>query len=653
MKRKIFIAALIASCTTYAENMSNENNGIELAKTVVSTTGFGEKIQNQVNTVTVITGEEISEKNYKNISEVLEKIPGISIEKNVFGNRVDLRGQGLTRSIANVQILVDGVNLNPMVTSHAAMPLDSVEIDSIERIEIIPSGGSILYGGGTTGGVINIITKNKYEGKTESTIGAQVGSYGSTMYKGAFGYNITEKLMFRASYNKTDSDTYRKHAELDNEYYDFMLKYKINPKQDISFKYSNSVSDNLIPPALSASEVETDRSGNNIDLNDVYDLKRSREEYAVNYNYDISQKMKFNLNMSMSEFDLETTTPSGDDKVSLKPKFNYNYGKGSFVFGYDYLDNDYDRVTATNTLESNKLSQSFFIQNRHELGKAELTAGYRYEKADFNLQRFENNNKIYDYDRATDDSAYMIGLNYLYSESGKVYARVEKGFVIPGSNQLIDKDNSASSGYVVNNLQNENFTTVEAGFEDFIGNTSIKGAVFYTNTDEEIAVEHSGRMGTATHEWTYYNIDETVRKGIELSATHLIGNFRVSESIAMIDARIAKGDNKDNYVPGVSPMSVNLDFVYQFDKGIDLGLNINYKDKYYMNEDNSGGMVNSKTVTNLIASYHFDNGLKLYGGINNLMNEKYYEEVTYSSRSGYSYDPASERNYYVGFNYKF
>lgn len=647
MKKQLCIVALIISSIAYAENSSS----IDLEKTVISTTGFGETTQRLVNTVTVINSDDIAEKNYKSITEVLEKFPGISIEKNVFGNRVDLRGQGLGRSIANVQIFIDGVNLNPMVTSHAAMPLDSIDLDSVERIEIIPGGGSILYGGGTAGGVINIITQNSYERRLESSIGAEVGSYGTTSYKGNIGFRLGEKLSLRTAYNKTDSDTYRKHADLDNEYYDFLLKYKFNDKQSVSVKYSNSTSANKIPDMLTREEVENDRRGENVETDNTYDLKRAREEYALNYNYIISNNFKFNLNSSISEFDLESTTPSGDDKLSIKPKFQYDYKKGSFVFGYDYLDNDYDRVTSAYTLESNKLSQSFFIQNRHEIGKIELSTGIRHEKADFNLKRNTDSTEVYNYDRSMEDNAYMIGLNYLYSESGKVYARFEKAFVIPGANQLIDKDNSSLSGYAVNSLENEKFETIEIGFEDFIGNTNVRASVFQTRTDEEIAVEHSGRMGTPTHEWTYYNIDETVRKGLEFSAGHVLGKFVVRESIAMIDARIAKGENKDKFVPGVSPMSANLDIKYQITDAFDMGLNINYKDKYYLDEANLSGMVNSKTVANLIFNYNFDNGLKLYCGVNNLMDEEYYEDITYSSRSGFAYDPAAERNYYAGFKY--
>ena len=56
-------------------------------------------------------------------------------------------------------------------------------------------------------------------------------------------------------------------------------------------------------------------------------------------------------------------------------------------------------------------------------------------------------------------------------------------------------------------------------------------------------------------------------------------------------------------------------------------------------------------MTNIRANYNFNSGLTLYAGINNIFNEQYYEAVDYSLSEGYTYDPAAERNYYVGFKY--
>lgn len=62
-----------------------------------------------------------------------------------------MRGQGNKSNIA-VKVMIDGRAINVLDNSHGVTPLDSINLDNVERIEIIPGGGSVLYGSGTRGG---------------------------------------------------------------------------------------------------------------------------------------------------------------------------------------------------------------------------------------------------------------------------------------------------------------------------------------------------------------------------------------------------------------------------------------------------------------------------------------------------------------------
>ena len=95
-----------------------------------------------------------------------------------------MRGQG-DKAKQNVQILVDGVQMNSLDTSMTATPINTISPDSIERIEVLPGGGSVLYGSGTSGGVVNIITK-KGTGR-KATVGFDHGQYGSNKTNVAVG----------------------------------------------------------------------------------------------------------------------------------------------------------------------------------------------------------------------------------------------------------------------------------------------------------------------------------------------------------------------------------------------------------------------------------------------------------------------------------
>lgn len=89
-------------------------------------------------------------------------------------------------------VLVDGIPLNVRTGYY---DLDRINIADVERIEVVRGGGAVLYGSDATGGVINIITKNK---RTNS-VSATVGNYGVQKYATSL---QAGKLGIGASWNK-------------------------------------------------------------------------------------------------------------------------------------------------------------------------------------------------------------------------------------------------------------------------------------------------------------------------------------------------------------------------------------------------------------------------------------------------------------------
>ena len=78
MLKKIAIFSLIlAAFSLYAEG---EYEG-KLQETVVTATGFSDNIENQIKNITVITSEDIQEKGYNNVEDILKQAPGVNIIK--------------------------------------------------------------------------------------------------------------------------------------------------------------------------------------------------------------------------------------------------------------------------------------------------------------------------------------------------------------------------------------------------------------------------------------------------------------------------------------------------------------------------------------------------------------------------------------------
>jgi iron complex outermembrane receptor protein len=130
--------------------------------------------------VTVITAEEIENSGAITVYEALRRLGGVQTRANLAGtpdDTIDLRGFGVTGD-QNTLVLIDGVRVSE--NELQAARLSSVPLNGIERIEILRGSGTVLYGGGATGGVVNIITKNAKAGTKNLNIGYLAGSYGTS-----------------------------------------------------------------------------------------------------------------------------------------------------------------------------------------------------------------------------------------------------------------------------------------------------------------------------------------------------------------------------------------------------------------------------------------------------------------------------------------
>jgi len=141
---------------------------------VISTSKLPQKIKNSTANVTVITAEDIEERGYQSVPEILNHTSGFSFSSNGgAGQTTSLFVRGLKSD--NLLILIDGTPLTDYTQPSAAASLEHIAINSIEKIEIIKGGQSGIWGAGAAAGTVNIITKG---GKSDyASIHLKAGSY--------------------------------------------------------------------------------------------------------------------------------------------------------------------------------------------------------------------------------------------------------------------------------------------------------------------------------------------------------------------------------------------------------------------------------------------------------------------------------------------
>ena len=153
------LATALFSCSLYAL----ADDPIALGDTVVSASGFEQKITEAPASISVISQEDLQQKRYNNLAQALGDVEGIDIGQGTGktgGLNISIRGMESKYTL----ILIDGRrqnaagNITPNgfgETSTSFMP----PLSAIERIEVIRGPMSTLYGSDAMGGVINIITR--------------------------------------------------------------------------------------------------------------------------------------------------------------------------------------------------------------------------------------------------------------------------------------------------------------------------------------------------------------------------------------------------------------------------------------------------------------------------------------------------------------
>lgn len=155
--QSIFLTTSIASLNAHA------NTNVTLDEMVVSASGFEQKITEAPASISVLTREELQQKQFSNLAEALEDVEGIDVRQGTGktgGLNISIRGMPSDYTL----ILIDGRRQN---TAGSVTPNGFGEtatsfippVSAIERIEIIRGPMSTLYGSDAMGGVVNIITR--------------------------------------------------------------------------------------------------------------------------------------------------------------------------------------------------------------------------------------------------------------------------------------------------------------------------------------------------------------------------------------------------------------------------------------------------------------------------------------------------------------
>ncbi len=156
--RNIYAVLLAILITGAAKSQEDTSRAKELSEVIVATGQYKpQSVKNSVYQVKVISKERIQQQGAAKLQDVLSNELNIRFSQDIATGGSDITMLGLKGQ--NVKILVDGLPLVGRQGTSNEININQVDVNSIERIEIVEGPMSVIYGADALAGVINIITK--------------------------------------------------------------------------------------------------------------------------------------------------------------------------------------------------------------------------------------------------------------------------------------------------------------------------------------------------------------------------------------------------------------------------------------------------------------------------------------------------------------
>jgi vitamin B12 transporter len=152
---------------------TDQEETAEAEPVVVSATRFDIPLDQSPATVSVITSEDLEQKQIERVSDALREVPGLSVvQTGTAGQLTSVFMRGLPSQ--DMQVLLNGIPINQGLAGQ--FDFANLMTDDIDRIEVVRGPQSTLYGPRALAGVIQIFTKQG-TGTPGVTVSAEGGSY--------------------------------------------------------------------------------------------------------------------------------------------------------------------------------------------------------------------------------------------------------------------------------------------------------------------------------------------------------------------------------------------------------------------------------------------------------------------------------------------
>ena len=657
--------------------------------------------------IDVIDGERIEAEKMFNIKDAIHGTPGVLIESKNGGydSRLIIRGAGQKANygVREIMVIRDGV---PLTDPDSFSRFDFINTQDIERIEITKGPGS-LYGSGSAGGTIQIISKSVFDTQ-DNRIKLGLGDQGQKNLHARLAGEINEDnaLALTASQREAEND-WRDWNTFKSQQVSLKHGFHLGDSGTLESELSYSKADLQLPAYMNEEEFEEYKdTGEQHDTSSTWQNSgRYSEIWFFNSRYeqqwgDLTFKPRIYFN-HWTHFHPVTGAINdnpGTNILGTDLEFVYDHqlwGDSTLVAGvtarqdktkdaekYTYADVEYGIPTRMGTpilrtlsdrpgelLETedatNTLTGVFMQETLRPTSRTLVDIGFRYDRNTFDIENTaygeynwgSNSYTFYPSPVVTlTDKTFKLfspklGISYAITDRINLYGMIAQSGQVPSESEIQSNPD----------LDAATARNIEFGLKGRAMNWSFDTSIYYTQVKDEIVSVLQDDNLTE-----FQNAGKTIKKGFEFSGRYDLSNhFWIGASYAYSDyefedfielvrdgRNLLELDRSDNQIPYIPRNQYSLSAGFSHPSGFKARVQADTWGEYYMDNANTEKYEGYEFLTSLMLGY--DSGPhSLALNVDNLTDKRYATEVKKNTSDEKIYYAGAPRSFLLSYTYNF
>ena len=615
--------------------------------------------------------------------EALATVPGVKVDNQADGERVhmSIRGQGILseHGLRGIQVLYNGIPLND--PTGFAPDLFDVDWNGVSEMTIIRGPVGVLYGGGSSAGVLDIRTGEP----SQTTHGGFWSTGGSNgFYKSRMDLSgIISGVAYSFAMSRTAGDGYRDHSAFWGDNVSSRFGFSPMQKLHLNLTLLGTGYFNQNPEGLGMDWLQQNRrmaNPDSITYNEYQKTRRFTGGITGDWITAERQHLAFTFFTRRTQYD-EPVPSSVDHRTLLAPggSMQYHIESGSGFFkNYLSVGSDLDRQGIKESIYPNlgnavqggtpdalqtitQTRQAVYMMDRFGLGtKWTFFLSERWDHMGNQLQDNLNspgNSGERTYQRATG----RVGASYTPTSEHTIYASWGQGFLPPATEEL--ESNPAHIGGFNMYLKPATSQGEDIGIRGGVGAHFHYDAAFFHLTTKNDFERYRSKDPKRTLETFYDNAGESSRYGLEtalranvlhrvtLSGAYTYSHFTYTKYISLM----YPGDQTGHFLPNAPAHQLHADALLNLPRQMSLGMGTDIFSRAYIDP------INNRWIgTYGLMNARFSKGWqrRRYAGEffvsgRNLTNRDYIAFTEPDYPDGHSYQPGPEREVFAGMEIRF